>query len=45
MKQPNNSIQVPKPARNTRQNADKLNILNERRFWRSKDHLIYHVAR
>ena len=41
MKKASNSRQVSKPAGNTRKTANKL---NDRSFWWSKHHLIYHVA-
>ena len=41
MKKASNSLQVSKPARNTRQIANKL---NDHGLWQSKHDLIYHVA-
>ena len=41
MKKATNSLQVSKPARNTRKIANKL---NDHIIWRSKHDLIYHVA-
>ena len=41
MKKASNSLQVSKPAINTRQIANKL---NDHGLWRSKHDLIYHVA-
>ena len=43
MKQPNNSLQVPKLARNTRKIA--LSKLSNRCFWQSKHDLIYHMVK
>ena len=41
MKKASNSLQVYKPAGNTRKIVNKL---NDHSFWRSKHDLIYHVA-
>ena len=41
MKKASNSLQVSKPAGNTRKIANKL---NDHSFWRSKHDPIYHVA-
>ena len=41
MKKASNSLQVSRPAGNTRKIANKL---NDHSFWRGKHDLIYHVA-